>query len=160
MGTDWPLAPRLPNVTGMTDTNSAKNRAEVLLEQLEPQGDEASLANGMLLRQDPDREAAGQILRDTLARIDASRQGCSYLVVASFGGSDKHPGWYHNLRNRPDCEINVGSKRFAARARKATPDDADYARLWEVVNKNNANRYTGYQSRTSRPIPVIALTPA
>lgn len=89
-----------------------------------------------------------------------AKDGDSYLVVASFGGSDKHPGWYHNLRNRPDCEINVGTIRFAVTARKVTPGDADYARLWEIVNQNNANRYTGYQSRTSRPIPVVALTPA
>lgn len=89
-----------------------------------------------------------------------AKDGDSYLVVASFGGSDKHPAWYHNLRNRPDCEINVGPIRFAVSARRVIPGDADYARLWEIVNKNNANRYTGYQSRTSRPIPVIALTPA
>lgn len=89
-----------------------------------------------------------------------AKDGDSYLVVASFGGSDKHPCWYYNLRKRPDCEINVGPIRFAVRARKTTPDDADYARLWEIVNTNNANRYTGYQSRTSRPIPVISLTPA
>ncbi|HTY30898.1 nitroreductase/quinone reductase family protein [Mycobacterium sp.] len=27
------------------------------------------------------------------------------------------------------------------------------------VNKNNQNRYTEYQKRTSRPIPVVVLTP-
>jgi hypothetical protein len=31
--------------------------------------------------------------------------------------------------------------------------------LWRVVNKNNANRYESYQKRTSRPIPIFALTP-
>ncbi|MGH3522720.1 MAG: HIT family protein, partial [Mycobacterium sp.] len=33
-------------------------------------GDKLSVAKGMLLRRDPDREATGQILRDALARID------------------------------------------------------------------------------------------
>jgi len=61
----------------VTDTDSAKNRPEVLLAQLESQGDKVSLAKGMLLRQDPDREATRQILRDTLTRIDASQKGCS-----------------------------------------------------------------------------------
>lgn len=65
----------------------------------------------------------------------------SYLDVVSLGGSDEHPGRYHHLRSRPDCEINIGPIRFAVRARKTTPDDADY------------------RSRTLRPIPVIALTP-
>ena len=88
-----------------------------------------------------------------------AKDGDSYLVVASAGGNDKYPGWYHNLRKRPECEINVGSKRFPVTARKIGPDDADYPRLWEIVNKNNANRYSDYQTRTSRPIPIFALTP-
>jgi histidine triad (HIT) family protein len=36
-------------------------------------GDKLSVAKGMLLRRDPDREATGRILRDALARIDASQ---------------------------------------------------------------------------------------
>jgi hypothetical protein len=39
------------------------------------------------------------------------------------------------------------------------PGDSDYARLWDIVNKNNRDAYRGYQKRTTRPIPVIALTP-
>jgi len=44
-------------------------------------------------------------------------------------------------------------------ARQLGPDDSDYARLWDIVNKNNGNRYNGYQSRTQRPIPIVVLTP-
>jgi hypothetical protein len=44
-------------------------------------------------------------------------------------------------------------------ARKIGSDEADHSRLWEIVNKNNGNRYNGYQNRTSRPIPIFALTP-
>ena len=36
-------------------------------------GDKFSVARGMLLRRDPDREATGRILRDGLARIEASQ---------------------------------------------------------------------------------------
>lgn len=36
-------------------------------------GDKLSVAKGMLLRRDPDREGTGRILREALARIDASR---------------------------------------------------------------------------------------
>jgi F420H(2)-dependent quinone reductase len=88
-----------------------------------------------------------------------AKDGEDYLVVASYGGSDKAPGWYHNLRKRPECEINVGPRRFPVTARSITPDDADYGRLWDIVNKNNSDRYTAYQTRTSRPIPIVALTP-
>jgi deazaflavin-dependent oxidoreductase (nitroreductase family) len=88
-----------------------------------------------------------------------ARDGDDYLIVASMGGSDRNPGWYHNLRAHPEPEINVGTKRFGVIAKQVMPGDADYDRLWQIVNKNNANRYQGYQRRTTRPIPVIVLSP-
>ena len=36
-------------------------------------GDKLSVAKGLVLRRDPDREATGRILREALARIDASQ---------------------------------------------------------------------------------------
>jgi len=88
-----------------------------------------------------------------------AKDGDSYLIVASKGGDPKSPGWYHNLKANPQIEINVGPKRFGVTARPVLPDDADYARLWQIVNKNNANRYENYQKRTTRPIAVVVLTP-
>ncbi|WP_156690442.1 nitroreductase family deazaflavin-dependent oxidoreductase [Mycobacterium sp. Marseille-P9652] len=88
-----------------------------------------------------------------------ARDGDSYLIVASNAGARRYPGWYHNLRAHPDCDINVGPKRLAVTARPVGPDDPDYPRLWQLVNANNSNRYTGYQRRTTRPIPVIVLKP-
>jgi len=88
-----------------------------------------------------------------------ARDGETYLIVASMGGAPRSPGWYHNLKAHPDVEINVGPTRFAATARPVLPDDPDYARLWRIVNANNADRYEAYQRRTSRPIPVVVLTP-
>jgi deazaflavin-dependent oxidoreductase (nitroreductase family) len=90
-----------------------------------------------------------------------ARDGDDYLVVASKGGEPTSPGWYHNLKANPNVEINVGPKRFGVTAKPVVPGDADYARLWEIVNdmKGNKNRYIGYQKRTSRPIPVVRLTP-
>jgi deazaflavin-dependent oxidoreductase (nitroreductase family) len=88
-----------------------------------------------------------------------ARDGDDYLIVASKGGDPKAPGWYHNLRKNPDVEINVGPRRFGVTARPVLPGDTDYARLWQIVNKNNGNRYAAYQEKTSRPIPVVVLTP-
>ena len=90
-----------------------------------------------------------------------ARDGDDYLVVASKSGDPKAPGWYHNLKANPNVEINVGPKRFAVTAQPVVPGDPDYVRLWDVVNnmKNNKNRYIGYQKKTSRPIPVVRLTP-
>jgi deazaflavin-dependent oxidoreductase (nitroreductase family) len=91
--------------------------------------------------------------------LSYARDGDDYLVVASKGGDPKSPGWYHNLKANPDIEINVGPKRFAVTAHPVLPDNPDYARMWQIVNKNNANRYIAYQEKTSRPIPVVVLTP-
>ena len=43
-------------------------------------------------------------------------------------------------------------------ARPVLPDDPDRQRLWKIVTKYN-KAYDQYQKRTSRPIPVIRLTP-
>lgn len=99
-----------------------------------------------------------------LARANSltyARDGADYLVVASKGGEPTAPGWYHNLKANPQVEINVGPKRFKVTAKPVIPDDADYPRLWKLVNnmRGNKDRYTGYQKRTTRPIPVIVLTP-
>jgi deazaflavin-dependent oxidoreductase (nitroreductase family) len=88
-----------------------------------------------------------------------ARDGDSYLIVASLGGSDRNPAWYHNLRAHPRAEINVGTERFDVAWRQIMPGDPDYKRMWRLVNKDNANRYESYQRRTSRPIAVFELTP-
>ena len=91
------------------------------------------------------------------ASLTYARDGDDYLIVASKGGDPKAPGWYHNLKAHPSVEINVGPKRFGVTAKPVLPDDPDYARLWQIVNKNNSNRYEAYQTKTSRPIPVVVL---
>ena len=100
--------------------------------------------------------------RTGAARTNAlvyARDGDDYLVVASNGGADKAPGWYFNLRDKPEVEIQVGRSRSAATARVLEPSDPDYSRLWKIVNENNRDRYDSYQKMTSRPIPIVALTP-
>jgi F420H(2)-dependent quinone reductase len=93
------------------------------------------------------------------ASLTYARDGEDYLIVASKGGDPRAPGWYHNLRKNPNVEINVGPRRFGVTARPVLPTDAEYSRLWQIVNKNNSNRYAAYQKKTSRPIPVVVLTP-
>jgi F420H(2)-dependent quinone reductase len=88
-----------------------------------------------------------------------ARNGDDYLLVASNGGADRHPAWLHNLRAHPDVEIQVGRQRRRGRARVVETSDPDYEQLWRIVNENNRDRYTAYQTQTSRQIPVIAVTP-
>jgi deazaflavin-dependent oxidoreductase (nitroreductase family) len=100
--------------------------------------------------------------RTGLTRTNAlvyARDGDRYLIVPSNGGADRPPAWLHNLRAAPDVEIQIGRRREPATAEVIDRDAPDFARPWKLVNDNNHARYDGYQSKTSRQIPVVALTP-
>jgi deazaflavin-dependent oxidoreductase (nitroreductase family) len=89
-----------------------------------------------------------------------ARDGDDYLVVASNGGADRPPAWLHNVRAHPDVEVQIGRDRSPGTARIVEPSDPDYDRLWKIVNENNHDRYTAYQQKTERPIPVIVVSSA
>jgi deazaflavin-dependent oxidoreductase (nitroreductase family) len=78
------------------------------------------------------------------------------VVVASKGGMDHHPLWYHNLVANPDVEVQVGAETRAMTARTATP--VEKTALWPKVIAVYRD-YADYQARTSRDIPVVILTP-
>ena len=83
--------------------------------------------------------------------------GDNCVVFASTGGGPRHPGWLHNLRARPDVEIQIGTRRIPVRAREAEGEERD--RLWNAGNTVNKGQYDVYQSRTERRIPVVVLEP-
>ena len=83
-----------------------------------------------------------------------------YVVVASNGGQDRPPAWLHNVSANSEVSIQVGRRRTAAGARIIESGDADYPRLWRLVNEVNHRRYDGYQKLTARPIALVLLTPA
>lgn len=88
-----------------------------------------------------------------------ARDGQDLVLVASAGGADRNPAWLHNIRAEPRVEVQLGRERRTATARILGPDDPDYERLWKLANAGNGNRYDAYQRKTSRPIPVVVLTP-
>jgi len=89
-----------------------------------------------------------------------ARDGDDYVVVASLGGSDRPPAWLHNVRAEPHVGVQIERRRFPAVATVVDRDEPDHPRLWRLVNEVNRGRYDGYQAKTSRPIPVVRLTPA
>ena len=89
-----------------------------------------------------------------------ARDGEDYLLVASNGGSDRPPGWLYNVEANPQVTVQVKRERRSGTARMLQPADPDYERLWQLVNANNHDRYTAYQKQTSRPIPIVVVTPA
>jgi deazaflavin-dependent oxidoreductase (nitroreductase family) len=84
------------------------------------------------------------------------QDGENYAVIGSKGGSDSPPAWFLNLKADPAVEVQVGTRRFQARARVAAGAERD--RLWSRANK--VWDYAGYQARTEREIPVVVLEPA
>jgi deazaflavin-dependent oxidoreductase (nitroreductase family) len=84
------------------------------------------------------------------------RDGKNYLVVASNGGSPKHPFWYENLVKTPEVEIQAGTETFTATAR--TADTKEKPRLWKVMT-GIFPRYDEYQSKAGRIIPLVILEP-
>jgi deazaflavin-dependent oxidoreductase (nitroreductase family) len=99
----------------------------------------------------------GQIRTNSLVY---ATDGDRYIVVASKGGAPTAPAWLLNLRAKPEVEVQIGRARFAGTAAEITRDDPDYARLWKLANDKNGNRYDAYQTKTTRPIPLVALTRA
>lgn len=91
--------------------------------------------------------------------LSYARDGDSYLIVGSNGGAARNPAWYHNVKAHPDIDINVGPKRFGVTAHVLLPGDPDYQRVFGIADRNNSGRYTQYQSMTTRPLPVVRLTP-
>ena len=89
-----------------------------------------------------------------------AKDGDRYVVVASNGGSDRPPGWLHNVRAKPDVEIQVGRRRMPATARVIERGDPDYEYLWTLVNAGNSGRYDRYQQQTERPISLVTLAAA
>jgi deazaflavin-dependent oxidoreductase (nitroreductase family) len=92
------------------------------------------------------------------AALTFAKDGDRYLIVASKGGAPEPPAWFLNLRADPHPEIQVGRERSAATATIIESGDPDYERVWKLVNDGNSQRYEAYQRKTSRPIPVVALT--
>jgi deazaflavin-dependent oxidoreductase (nitroreductase family) len=82
--------------------------------------------------------------------------GGEYVVVASKGGADENPAWLMNLEADPGVGVQVGARRFTARARVAS--SAERAPLWARM-VNVFPLYADYAQKTDREIPIVLLTP-
>jgi deazaflavin-dependent oxidoreductase (nitroreductase family) len=83
--------------------------------------------------------------------------GGSFVVVASYGGEDRNPAWWENLKANPEDGVLVDGKRSRIRAREA--DGAEREDLWRRFIAADPS-YVEYQQRTKRRLPVVVLEPA
>jgi deazaflavin-dependent oxidoreductase (nitroreductase family) len=80
------------------------------------------------------------------------------VVVASKGGTDDHPAWFHNLVAMTTTEVELpGGERRRVRPRVA--DGEERAALWDRLVALY-QPYETYATYTERRIPVVVLEPA
>jgi deazaflavin-dependent oxidoreductase (nitroreductase family) len=82
--------------------------------------------------------------------------GKGLVLVGSYGGSRRTPGWVLNLRARPEATVQVRREVLAVRAREASGEE--YDRLWNMV----VAAYPGYEAYLAwahRVIPLVLLEP-
>ena len=84
------------------------------------------------------------------------RDGDKAVIVASKGGAPDHPGWFKNLVQTPEAEVQILGDHIPVRAREAEGDER--VRLWEQMNRMWPH-YEEYQAKTDRRIPVVVLEP-
>lgn len=82
--------------------------------------------------------------------------GDNKLLVASQGGMNSNPVWYHNIVAHPDIQIMVGGEEKAYRARRVS--DEEKAALWPHLLSLYPD-FDEYQARTDRNIPVFTCEP-
>ena len=81
--------------------------------------------------------------------------GDRLLVIASNVGAPAHADWYRNLVAHPDVTVEVGTETFDATA--VVTQGAERDRLWTRIVELYPF-FTGHQAKTTRQIPVIALS--
>jgi deazaflavin-dependent oxidoreductase (nitroreductase family) len=97
---------------------------------------------------------SGALRKTALMRVEHEGR---YAVVASLGGSPKHPVWYFNLLADPRVELQDGPERADYVA--ALVEGEEKALWWERAVAAYPP-YAEYQERTDRDIPVFVLTPS
>jgi len=81
----------------------------------------------------------------------------AFVITATNAGFDRHPAWFHNLKNHPRVAVQIGNKQLTAMAEVANPTLRQ--QLWAKFVER-APGYGPYEKRTSREIPIVLLRPA
>lgn len=96
---------------------------------------------------------SGKLRKTPLMRVE--HEG-AYALVASNGGSVKHPVWYHNLIATPLVELRDGTRAWDMKTRLVTGEER---RAWWDRAVAAFPDYADYQRRTEREIPLFVAEP-
>ena len=95
--------------------------------------------------------------RELVSPLVYHRDGERFYIFASANGANRSPAWYHNLVANPDVTVEWETETLPMRATVVTGPERD--RLY-AEQAGRATQFEGYQRKTSRVIPVVALDPA
>ena len=82
--------------------------------------------------------------------------GETMVVAATKGGAPTNPSWYYNLRAHPRVSVDVGARNLVVVATDVTGAERD--RLYRRLARMRP-AFAEYESKTSRLIPMVRLTP-
>lgn len=77
------------------------------------------------------------------------------LVIASMGGSNRYPDWFHNVLTEPAVVVELDGVQFQATARSIERTDRD-ALFAEICRRSSV--FADDQHRTQRALPVVEIT--
>ncbi|RZU76169.1 deazaflavin-dependent oxidoreductase (nitroreductase family) [Micromonospora kangleipakensis] len=80
--------------------------------------------------------------------------GDRWVIIASNGGSARHPAWWLNLRSQPDASIQIARQTYLVTASETAGENRE--RLWRQM-ADMYKGYDGYARKTTRQIPVVVL---
>jgi deazaflavin-dependent oxidoreductase (nitroreductase family) len=87
--------------------------------------------------------------------LNYTMDGDRIVVIASKGGSPRHPSWYTNLIANPEVTVELGPDTFQARA--STAEEPERTRLYDAQVKVMPF-FDGFRKRVrGREIPVVIL---
>jgi deazaflavin-dependent oxidoreductase (nitroreductase family) len=110
-----------------------------------------------------ERVGVDGLVLDTLGRKSGKRRsvllqyfqlGEDILLVAADGGSERHPGWFHNLMAQPEARVEIGGETVPVTAERVSDDEA--VALWPRILER-APDYERYLRATDRTIPLVRL---
>ena len=97
---------------------------------------------------------SGKLRKTPLMRVEA---GGAYLMVASQGGSPKHPVWYWNVKADPSAiTVQDGPEVVHGTVRELSGEERE---VWWERGVAAYPPYAAYQRRTDRVIPILLFEP-
>lgn len=85
------------------------------------------------------------------------KRGDMVYVFATFNGLPVNPAWYYNLKAHPKVTVEVGTETFDAIATELVGADRNDVYAEQAAFNPG---FADYENKTTRVIPVIALTRA